>query len=417
MTNKFNRFSMSLLTLSLTACGGGGNGNAAIPASTNSSSTQQFAMQISQIHNNSSPLTNIQSNLVNYYSKVQATKTIVSGDVTIDCVPFAQQPSLINLSANEVQIIKRRISAPKYTNTAKITNTHQFLISPTQCPIGSVAVTRPPLQNIQNGMLSAFNKYPNDDGLSAYNWVQVSESGNTNQGTYDLSTLNPQSTSVVFDAQFNPTMIMPVLDGSHVINQSWWVSNDERPYLMTLETGLIKSAYFTQNIAITIFVFSTVSGYGPGPAGGCYNLSCGDFIQYPNTPALGAPITPSNGSYTFTYQAIAEGYEMVLTYTSNTNSTDNWSYPIGYYPSSRYSTTNPLTNNPFVSYQAGAEIETGNNIDQFLINGAVYGIYYNLTNMLPIGSFNSPHNSQIYLANIIWNPLLNNNTVQFYTAE
>ena len=397
-------FTVLLISFLIVACNGGNQ-------ATGNNSTQEYANQIAQIKNSNSELRLIQQNLVDYYSKVEPTKTINLPDVTIDCVPFNQQPALINKNTEKISQINKEL-ANKIVNQkpAKLT---QFSLTPDDCPTGSVAIVRPPLNNIANGMLSAFNKQPSsNDDLSNYNWVQASESGNVNYGEYNLTLQAPSSTSSIFDANFNPTMVMPVLDGSHVINQSWWTSDNERPYLMTLETGLIKSAYFTQNETVSIFVFSTVSGYGPGPAGGCYNLSCGDFIQYPNTPALGVPITPTNGTYKFTYQAINQGYEMVLSFSSPT---DNWSYPIGYYPRERYSTDNPLTDNPFVIYSAGAEIEAGNQVDQFYINGTLYAMYYNLTNILPIGDYFSPHNSQIYLGNIIWDSSINNNNLQFYT--
>jgi hypothetical protein len=210
-------------------------------------------------------------------------------------------------------------------------------------------------------------------------------------------------------------MTMPVLDGSHVINQSWWTSEagSGSPYFMSLETGLIKSAYFTLTPQITIFAFSTVNNYGNGPAGGCYNLECSAFIQYPDTPALGEPVNLTGFDVILQYKIIPEGYELDLTLTDESGSAE---IPIGYYPYSRYSTNDPQTDNPFRYFSAGAEIEAGNLIDQFQINGTLYYLAYNDTNYLPVNGYVLPNpNPPYYGANVVYNPSIDNYLLNFFT--
>ena len=376
--NLLRNICLIFLTILIYGCNAGGSSSS--PTTTPSSSEPTFADQVNSINTSSRQLSNVKHEMSDYYSKVQIVKTITTDQYIVDCVPFDQQPALINKDVS----IKSSAYNPANVTESKLymknimSVTSSFDFKPNECPYNTVGVSRPVLQNLRSGNINAFNKVSvNHYGIAAntenYNWAQAVFKFNNNINTSILIPSDATSYIARFSGFDEAQAIINQPDQSHIINQMWLTTHagSGDADFMSIEAGLIISSYFTNSSQPTLFIYSTTDDYNTG----CYNLGCGMFVQYPNTPSLGTPVDPKN-HFAIKLRVTDIGYEVDL-YPSNAN--EDKFIAIGYYPYSNYSNLPPTQSNPFRWLSVGAEIYRNNPRNQLRAGGIIHGVGFDST--------------------------------------
>lgn len=359
---------MLLVSGALTACNSGsvaGNNqtlqsdasHTILAGSLAASSINHYLNQLSaeQINNANPRLEQLRQSLISYYSKVQAVQTVQGNGYTVDCIPFDQQPGLINAShadkATADALNKQHLRAMARLGNGINKIAAGFDFKMTMCSESTVALARLDANNLQQYIKSAppqqvpsqqslgsqnqgsseggnnlAEKSPNNISYTpGYSWIQsYLSNGTLNVPGYFVSFISPdpeQSNNYLTESNVN----------GHSLNQLWWLDKQgTTSFVYSLEAGWM-TQMFGQQIATELFVFSTNDGYN-GSAADRYNQA-GGFIQYTNTPAvLGTPLTSSQ-QFTLSFILLPNngGYE--LDYSANGSQ-----QAIGYYPMSRYPT-------------------------------------------------------------------------------
>lgn len=366
---KRNLITISIISIALSACGTGNSGNNT-PQAPQAQPVSQYVTQLKQIDtNNSNDLTQAKSSLLAYYANAKIDQSISYRNTIVDCVPFLQQPALVNASAADQQH-----ALEIFNQSTAVTNNI--------CPSGDIALTRIPLRNFSNQNKDVFWK----QALAADNNPESSASAPPSGYMYYQS---ESGTNVNFDtdgifiaidsgnemANLDPTI--NVTDNQHYIQQEW-LSSGKYPSLVTLETGIITSDYFIESsdgsyvqsednnarMSKSVFIFSTPNSYDSSTNRGnqvnMYNLQ-GGFIQLNNLVIFGAPLT--NEKYNLSYVKKTDGYHLmvsVITLDNSGNYHVENPVDVGYWPNSHYSgfgSNFPDIPN-FNSLSAGFEMET-----------------------------------------------------------
>lgn len=370
----------------LSSCGTGGNPNPPVQ------SIQAYTSQLQQINMaGDHQLNSAKSVLLNYYTNAQVEQSISYRHTIVDCVPFLQQPALINAS-----------DADK-NHALELFNQSQQQAQNNVCESGYIAITRIPLRHFANGNKNVFwkNQIPNmpesatfpNSGYKYYQSESQTKLDFNNNGVF-VAIDSGESIANMY--------LMPnQTDNQHYIQQEWLASGSY-PSLVTLETGVITANFFIESADGTyiqsdnnsinpttksVFIFSTPNSYNLSTPRGnqvnMYNLQ-GGFIQLNNLIIFGAPL--SNEKYNLIYVQKADGYHLlasVITLDKNGNYHVAKPVDVGYWPMSHYTgfgSNFPTPN--FDAVTAGFEMENDpDNANSFVDvnfdNGTLIG--YGLT--------------------------------------
>jgi len=363
-----------LITTILFGC----NAGTSSPVSPSSGTAEDvsYIEQVNSINVSGKRLSGIKQEIVDYYSKANILKTYNEPQYTIVCVPFDQQPSLINKSPSEKAAAYNPL---KYIKTSTymqkmMSNSAPFQVKADLCDVGDVAINRPLLKTLKRGNVNAFAKSSvNHSSIAAntdgYNWAQPILAGLYSNDTSILIPGDAKSVMARFSEVNRTRAIVREEDQSHIINQIWWTNHAGSGDLdfASIEAGIITSNYFTDSVQTTLFIYSTNNDYN----GGGYNLIPGMFVQYPNTPALGTPIDTSN-HYAIKFRIIPEGYELDLYISPDTS--DDY-IAMGYYPYSYYSDRPATETNYMRFFSVGAEIYHDSSSSNVLhAGGTIHGV-------------------------------------------
>lgn len=313
---------------------------------------QQYVNKISGYQPETKDLKNKLHKTIKYYQKVHILKTVNKKDYTIDCIPFAEQPSLIDKPYLVRGLLPQVKSTTKnnFNNLKKIGDDFDFNPA-TECPFGSVAVLRPSQKSLTSE--KAMKKIaPESVGLqySCYSWEEGYDSKNR------LIQLYSDDNQAYFKGPQNQyvSIVSPM---DHSMDQFWLLNTNEAAFnagdkIYSVEFGIIASAYFTISPSTSIFVLSSVDNYGPST---CYNLKCNSFTQFPGTVPLGVPIKNKNVDYIFKVKYMNSGVSESGYYFTlekiDTKDRKSYSQLLGYYPDFLY------PKNVHLSYfHAGAEV-------------------------------------------------------------
>ena len=233
---------------------------------------------------------------IDYYRRVHILKTVAKKSYTVDCIPFAEQPALIDNPSRAAELLSEEEAYTKENIEAlKIAGSNFDFNPATECPLGSVAILRPTkimLTSEKANTKVAPHATPSIS-TSTYTWEQ----GYSTQ-TGALVYIQTQQNSAYFMGPQNQT-VSPYAFEDHSLDQFWLTSNPYVSPLYSVEFGIIASSYWTYPPSTSIFVFASVDGYGSNscydsPASGCPN-----FTLNANTPALGSHLTNLTGDYVF----------------------------------------------------------------------------------------------------------------------
>ncbi|KAB8037881.1 DUF239 domain-containing protein [Silvanigrella paludirubra] len=291
---------------------------------------------------------------VDYYQKVHILKTFQNKEYIVDCVPFTEQPSLIDKPELAIKLLKEFEKKNHQKSLKEIGSNFDFNTA-TECPNESVGIIRPS----QTSLASKFilKKSLNDSLLYGENEASDSVSGYTWQvgvtPTNKIIYLNKDHG----EAHFKGPQLQSVTSSNqddHSLDQFWLLYTGKNKERFSVEFGIMASGYFTTHPSTSIFVYASIDNYG---AKSCYNLGCPGFVQFPRTPVVGVPITDKNADYIFKVHHKKEndfktGYYLTLEIFDPLNNVfHKESVILGYYPDSIY----PLDNLPN-TFSAGAEI-------------------------------------------------------------
>jgi|GEM_PF-2927881 len=367
------------------ACNNGGSSLAQAQSGQQLLTTQAYIDSLKQVDlSNETDLNLARNNLIAYYGQVQVDKTTSSGGVVIDCVPFNQQPALINVDTA--------------TREHALMLSQQSVQNGQVCPSGNIGVVRVPVRVFTNKLHAGIFKHsvnnvlPYDDG--GYMYYQSSNATLINQDNQGIFVaINAGSDMAdIQNSSNNP---------QHYLQQEWWISGSGSN-IASLETGIITSNYFSTDssgnpiMTKSIFVFSTPNAYSDSTTAGNnanqYNLA-GGFIQTNNLITFGAPI--GNQQYVLSYLKKSDGYHLLVspvTLNASGNYQMGATTDIGYWPIERYSgygNSFPYPPN-FTALTSGFEIDQQNTtaISSTPNDGTLIG--YGTTNSNgAIGSFAS----------------------------
>lgn len=271
-------------------------------------------------------LNDLKLKTIDYYSKINITKSIVKDGYVVDCIPFTQQPGVIDLSESG------KMNALKLNQQAQDNkfDFSSFDFNSRDCPLSDVGIPRLRLEHLINENTHAFTKAPLTELVKG-----ISECGTARvvSQPYTLIDYTSGGVFVVLGLGDNVSAKIPFVSAgsAHSLNQMWWIANRTLP-LCSLEAGWIQSNYFTSQSSTALFAFSTPDGYS-GSDYDNYNLQ-GGFVSYSGMPTLGTPV--NEVQYLFEYKVLPDrmGYELILAPYANYNI--GKSFSIGYYPIQRF---------------------------------------------------------------------------------
>ncbi len=371
------------------------------PTFYHSAALQNYVKKISDYQPESNGLKKRLQKTILYYKKIHITKTIIQGNNIIDCIPFAEQPALINNPglAESILPFVREITAKNILTLKKMKSTLD-LNPASQCPLGAVAILRPSqiiLTSKRANKKQAPTKHFSDYYSSlnfhgGYSYELGADSSN------NLISIQTEANQAYFKAPQNQSVVSNNFS-DHSLNQFWFTNDTYQQSIpvYSVEFGIIASAYFTNPASTSIFVFASVDNYGNNS---CYNVECPNFVQFPNTIVLGAP-TNTQIDYLFqvTHTTLNQylnspAYYLTLTMhnSSSTNANNSSSILLGYYADSIYPSYSDLPQ----YFSAGAEVYADQPHDGTLMNGNYMTPYVGYSGSLQIQFSTENHNSFPY---------------------
>lgn len=244
-----------------------------------------------------SALPNLKSYLTELYARVDVKAVkhsfVDANDTAFDCIPTAQQPALRGSTGP-------LLKAPDIPFVAGVTapaRPGQNLISPLSpdqkdrfgntmaCPTGTIPMARVTLERLARfpSLDAFFRKSPNGEGLPPRkNAVPAVTATHRYAHAYQfVNNLGGHSYLNVWD---------PSIAANEVFSLSQhWYSGGSGSGLQTAEVG---SEVYPQLYGTTkpvFFIYWTADNYNKT---GCYNLTCGAFVQINGSWAIGGAISP-----------------------------------------------------------------------------------------------------------------------------
>lgn len=350
------------------------------PTITHSLKLQKYVRTIANYQPETTALKKRLLKTIAYYKKIHILKTVNKINYTVDCIPFGEQPALID-NRSLVETMLPAVRTMTENNLDALTKMGENLEfnAASQCPIGSVALLRPSKRVLTSER--ANKKAAPERRVTHFSGGYSYELGEDNAG---------QAVSILTDASqayFKGPQQQFVKSNNfddHSLDQFWFTNRTYQQSIPTysVEFGIIASAYFTANASTSIFVFASVDNYGNNS---CYNNECPNFVQFPNTPVLGSP-TNTGLDYIFhvthttlnQYLNSPAYYLTLVTHDASThNSAGSTSVLLGYYADSIYPSNSDLPK----YFSAGAEVYARAHDDGTLM----YGNY-----MTPYVGYNGP---------------------------
>ncbi|MFC5472564.1 neprosin family prolyl endopeptidase [Paraherbaspirillum soli] len=260
----------------------------------------------------------------------------------VDCVDINAQPALKNklLQGHKVELSPR--SAPAQAPAAATHNMIEPLFEieaatgaaaaaqTGACPAGSVPIPEVTSEDLHrfSSLDDFFAKYPAGAARRATPIIPPFHNGPTSQHQYAhayryvtnwgaQSTINVWATYTELNSEFSLGQI--------------WVVAGSGGGLQTLEVGTQKYHDLYNDDNPHLFIYSTRGGYAPGT--GCYNNTCGDFVQVSSSIYPGAVLSPVSVFNGAQYEASMQWFKDMDGGAWWLNFQGQW---VGYYPRALY---------------------------------------------------------------------------------
>ncbi|WGL60479.1 neprosin family prolyl endopeptidase [Pigmentibacter sp. JX0631] len=313
-----------------------------------------FSKEITANQNLSSKVIERRQKTISYYNRVHILKTFKTSDFTVDCIPFIEQPSLIDNPELGQKLLIDFNNVNSQNALKKFGHLLAFNAAE-QCPENSVGIIRPTdavvnSESVLKTALTESNLFQFNtaaDNTAGYSWqVGVTPENKIiylNQDHGEAYFKGPQLQAVASDNQ-----------DDHSLDQFWLLYTAENKVRYSVEFGILASKYFTKLPATSIFIYASIDNYSDKS---CYNMGCTGFIQFPSTPVLGVPLTNKSADYVFKVKHVKNNQEQsgfYLTLEAKEPSVslfNKHSVILGFYPENIYP-KGMLPN----TFSAGAEV-------------------------------------------------------------
>ena len=300
-----------------------------------------FARPAARVTDTSS-VSEMQQHLLKLYQGVNVSHSYVLDPQTIDCVPVNEQPSVRTLGLKQIAAAppSSALASPAGANGAsKFAALPQLPAGKTTdgfgnalgCEAGTVPMRRITLDQMSHfkTLKEFFEKGPNGSGQAPEpakaSLVTPSTYAHKYGFTYQYVNNLGDNTNINLWRPYIYTDINEVFS----LAQSWTIGYSSGP-MQTAEVGWQNYPARTGTESSTIFIYYTADGYNNT---GCYDLTCGAFVQVNNTYAFGVPFAPQ-------YYSVPDGAQSELPlqfylYQGNWWLAVNGTW-IGYYPGTLY---------------------------------------------------------------------------------
>lgn len=308
---------------------------------------------------------------LNNSKNIRHSFQLPSGDI-IDCIDIHKQPGLSNPEVQGLPIQTppnlpdSSLSAGKNSAQQDSVQLKEMSVpggldkngSKRECPTESIPVIRLKLDDMKRfkNLDDFFRKVPND----LKNGKKISPSSLNAQDALSVSGISPPGLlgSKALHQYAHAAKYNLLNYGAHSVLNIWnpavkagtnefslsqlWVTRGAGTGLQTVEAGVQVYPRLYGNNYARLFIYSTSDGYrGNSYSSGCYNLTCGRFIQTNRSIIIGGPFS----SYSVTG---GTQREVEIAYLLGGTPTPNWwlyinGVPIGYYPAKLFN-TNGLRN-------------------------------------------------------------------------
>ncbi|WP_181790998.1 neprosin family prolyl endopeptidase [Myxococcus llanfairpwllgwyngyllgogerychwyrndrobwllllantysiliogogogochensis] len=349
---------MSWLCLSVVGCGGVSEPEVAGPEQSSSAS----AMQVERVRD-SAELAKMRDYVDSLYDAKSVVHRFTSkGGDGIDCVPLYAQPALrqpgmenhrIQLAPGTEPVLPPERLAPSPTAPSEKWRAQPAALEGLEtapddldatgalrrCPVGSVPIVRLTLDTLKRfesledfrqkvpGHLRGNVSVETDKLRSLASATPSARSGPTDLHQYAHTAQGVSNWGA--EAIFNIWSPYTELSSEFSLSQMW-VVRGSGSNLETVEAGWQKYRDLYGDDRARLFIYFTPDNYG---SGGCYNLSCGAFVQVNNTVSIGGGFN----NYSVTNGA---QYEFKLMWFKD-GTTGAWWLKfqdiwVGYYPRTRF---------------------------------------------------------------------------------
>lgn len=292
---------------------------------------------------NAAELARMQQYLAQRLDKNSIRQSLVnSKGRKIECVDINAQPAFRNpaLAGHKLELAPRSAPpqnlAPVVANAAQVEPLREIkngIISESivpGCPAGSVPIPEVTMEDLQRfpTLEAFFAKAPNSLARPQPLAIPPTHNGPTSQHQYAHA--YRFVTNWGAQANINIWPSATELNNEFSLGQIWVVGGSGTG-LQTLEAGTQKYHDLYNDNNPHLFIYSTRGGYAPGT--GCYNNTCGDFVQVSSSffPAMGlSPVSTFGGTQyeaNFNWFKDMDGGAWWLSYQGQ------W---VGYYPRALY---------------------------------------------------------------------------------
>jgi hypothetical protein len=257
--------------------------------------------------------------LQHLYSGVDVRTSFATDGSYFDCVTTATQPSVRALGIRRIAPTPAPMPGASATrSSAWTTNGTNARGAVESCPTGTIPMQRTTLDQMAKftsvrAFLARGHAPRAAVDTSTYRYAHAYQF---------VKNLGGESTNSVW----NPKVPTGAGGDDHSLSQQW-MSGGSGAHLQTAEAGWTKDPGFSTKKPI-FFVYFTADDYNTT---GCYNLSCGAFVQTDNSVALGGAVKPCCSTATVDDHLTQYWFLTGGDWWLNVNGTY-----IGYYPTSVY---------------------------------------------------------------------------------
>lgn len=279
----------------------------------------------------------MREHILGMYQGVEVSHSFVVGSEYYDCVPIEQQPAVRKFGLKQIATPPPASLLDESSNSSNSNIKTAFLLDPEKdfdafgnsvhCENQTVPMQRVTLETTSRfeTLQQFFQKSPNEAGPGQDEKLDPkTPGGDAHKYSYTYQNVNN------FGGNSNLNVWAPYVNTAEgevfSLSQEWYVGGSGAG-LQTEEVGWVVYPGMFGDENPHFFIFSTPDNYKSG----CWNNSCGDFVQVADSGLLGATLSPVSTTAGPQYEISARYYLFQHNWWLQEQGT--W---IGYYPGSMY---------------------------------------------------------------------------------
>jgi neprosin-like protein len=331
----------------------------------------------------------MRQHIANLYQGVQVSHSYVLGSQTFDCVPVDQQPTVRILGLSKIAVAPPTSAIaeppgngdhsgiPSTLSQLPAGKTEDDFGNALGCEAGTIPMSRVTLEQLSGfqTLHQFFQKSPSGGAIPLDPGKVAPAASSAHKYSFTYRYVNNLGPST------NINLWLPYVytDEGEIFSlaQLWTIGYSSGP-VQTAETGWQNYPALYGNENPNLFIYWTADGYNQT---GCYNLSCGAFVQTSSSLHLGAG---------FSNYSVPDGpqYEIKLQYYLWEGNWWLWvgNGWVGYYPASiyqggqlsKYSNLLEFGSESVPGYYEGVNVWPAEGSAQFAASGWTYAAYQRL---------------------------------------